>query len=28
MPRNHRSVIDAILSCRTPACGMTVYECA
>ena len=27
IPRNHRSVIDAILSCRTPACGMTVYEC-
>lgn len=28
MPRNHQSVIDAILSCRTPACGMAVYECA
>jgi len=27
MPENHRKVIDAITSCRTPVCGMTVYEC-
>ena len=27
IPNNHRKVIDAILSCRTPACGITVYEC-
>ncbi|MCK5096862.1 MAG: transposase zinc-binding domain-containing protein, partial [Desulfobacteraceae bacterium] len=27
MPNNHKKVIDAIVSCRTKACGMVVYEC-
>lgn len=27
MPNNHKKVIDAIISCRTKACGMVVYEC-
>lgn len=27
IPQAHRKVIDAILSCRTPDCGMIVYEC-
>ncbi len=27
IPHAHRKVIDAILSCRTPGCGMIVYEC-
>lgn len=28
MPNAHRKVIDAIIECRTQACGMVVYECA
>lgn len=28
IPKNHRKVMEAITECRTPACGMTVYECA
>ena len=27
MPNEHRKVIDAIMECRTQACGMVVYEC-
>ncbi len=27
MPANHKKVIDAIISCRTEDCGMTVYKC-
>jgi hypothetical protein len=27
IPTSHKKVIDAILSCRTSACGMIVYEC-
>jgi DNA-directed RNA polymerase subunit RPC12/RpoP len=27
MPNNHKKVIDAIISCRTKACGVVVYEC-
>ena len=27
MPLNHKAVIDAIIQCRTQACGITVYEC-
>lgn len=27
MPNNHRKVIDAIMECRTQACGIVVYEC-
>ena len=27
IPGNHRKVMEAIVSCRTPACGTTVYEC-
>ncbi|MCP4576790.1 MAG: transposase, partial [Deltaproteobacteria bacterium] len=28
IPQNHRKVMDAILNCRTPACGMVFYECS
>jgi len=28
MPNEHRKVIDAIIECRTQACGMVIYECA
>jgi len=28
MPNDHLKVIDAIIECRTQACGMAVYECA
>ncbi len=28
IPQNHRKVMDAIINCRTPACGMVVYECS
>jgi hypothetical protein len=27
MPNAHRKVIDAIIACRTEACGVTLYEC-
>src|SRR3989304_3485510 len=27
MPQSHRKVIDAILSCRTEACGLALYQC-
>jgi hypothetical protein len=27
IPQNHRKVMDAIINCRTPACGMVVYDC-
>ena len=27
MPNAHRKVIDAILACRTEACGVALYEC-
>lgn len=27
IPQNHRKVIEAIISCRSSACGITVYEC-
>lgn len=27
IPRNHLKVMDAIVSCRTSACGTTVYQC-
>jgi hypothetical protein len=27
MPKNHRKVIDAIIACRTEACGMAFYQC-
>jgi len=27
IPKNHRKVIKAIVSCRSSACGMTIYEC-
>jgi len=27
MPNNHRKVIDAIVACRTEACGVAFYQC-
>ena len=27
MPANHRKAIEAIVGCRTAACGITVYDC-
>lgn len=27
MPTNHRKVIDAIIACRTEACGVAFYQC-
>jgi len=27
MPGNHRKAIEAIVGCRTIACGITVYDC-
>jgi hypothetical protein len=27
MPQTHRKVIDAIIACRTEACGMAFYQC-
>jgi hypothetical protein len=27
MPKSHRKVIDAIIACRTNACGVALYEC-
>ena len=27
MPKVHRKVIDAIIGCRTEACGVALYEC-
>ena len=27
MPKTHRKVIDAIVACRTEACGMAFYQC-
>jgi len=27
MPSNHRKVIDAIMACRTQACGLAFYRC-
>ena len=27
MPKSHRKVIDAIITCRTEACGVALYEC-
>src|SRR3970040_490655 len=27
MPKTHRKVIDAIMACRTEACGMAFYQC-
>jgi len=27
MPNNHKKVIEAIIQCRTKACGLVVYEC-
>jgi hypothetical protein len=27
MPKTHRKVIDAIIACRTEACGITLYQC-
>jgi hypothetical protein len=27
MPKTHRKVIDAIIACRTEACGMAFYQC-
>jgi hypothetical protein len=27
MPQAHRKVIDAIITCRTEACGVALYEC-
>jgi ribosomal protein L32 len=27
MPEAHRKVIDAIIACRTEACGVALYEC-
>jgi hypothetical protein len=27
MPKAHRKVIDAIIACRTEACGLALYEC-
>jgi len=27
MPQAHRKVIEAIIACRTQACGVTLYEC-
>ena len=28
MPNEHHKVIDAIIKCRTPECGLVIYECA
>ena len=28
MPANHHKVIDAIIRCRTEACGTNVFGCA
>jgi hypothetical protein len=27
MPKTHRKVIDAIMACRTEACGIALYQC-
>ena len=27
MPRGHRKVIDAMIACRTEACGIAFYQC-
>ena len=27
MPKTHRKVIDAIMACRTEACGIAFYQC-
>ena len=27
MLREHHKVIDAIIKCRTPECGLVIYEC-
>lgn len=27
MPEHHKKAIEAIMSCRTAACGMTIYDC-
>ena len=27
IPKAHRKVIDAIIACRTEACGMAFYQC-
>ena len=27
MPKTHRKAIDAIISCRTEACGLALYQC-
>jgi Putative transposase/Transposase zinc-binding domain len=27
MPKTHRKVIDAIVACRTEACGLALYQC-
>lgn len=27
MPKTHRKVIDAIIACRTEACGIALYQC-
>lgn len=27
MPRTHRKVVDAIIACRTEACGIAYYQC-
>lgn len=27
MPRQHRNVIEAIINCRTSACGVALYQC-
>ena len=27
MPKNHKQVVNAIISCRTESCGIAVYEC-
>ena len=27
MPKTHRKVVDAIMACRTEACGMAYYQC-
>ena len=28
MPKTHRKVIDAVIACRTEACGTAFYQCA
>jgi hypothetical protein len=27
MPKTHRKVIDAMIACRTEACGLAIYQC-